>query len=48
MKLLKAVLRRAELRKEQQRITESDNPDWHRWSKIEDEIEASKKTDDEA
>lgn len=42
MKLLKAVLRRAELREEQQRITESDNPDWIRWCEIEDEIEASK------
>ena len=42
MKLQKAVLRRAELREEQQRITESDDPDWRRWSKIEDEIEASK------
>lgn len=26
---------------EQQRITESDNPDWIRWCEIEDEIEAS-------
>lgn len=42
MKLLKAVLRRAELREEQQRITESDDPNWDRWNEIEDEIEASK------
>lgn len=42
IKILKAVIRRAELREEQQRITESDDPDWRRWSEIEDEIEASK------
>lgn len=41
-KLMEAVIRRAKLREEQQRITESDNPDWDRWSEIEDEIEASK------
>lgn len=45
IKILKAVIRRAELRAEQQRITESDNPDWCRWSEIEDEIEASKEED---
>lgn len=47
IKLLEAVLRRAKLREEQQRIVESDNPNWERWSEIEDEIEAGKKADDE-
>lgn len=42
---MEKVLHIAELREEQQRITESDNPDWHRWSEIEDEIEAIKEED---
>lgn len=45
IKILEEVLHIAELREEQQRITESDNPDWRRWSEIEDEIEASKEED---
>ena len=44
-KLMESVIRRAKLREEQQRITESDNPDWERWCKIENEIEASKNAD---
>lgn len=47
VKLLKAVIHRAELREEQQQITESDDPDWNRWSEIEDEIEASKEAENE-
>lgn len=39
---METVIRRAKLREEQQRITESDDSDWIRWSEIEDEIEASK------
>lgn len=46
IKILEEVLHIAELQEEQQRITESDNPDWRRWCEIEDEIEASKQEED--
>jgi hypothetical protein len=42
IKILEEVLHIAELREEQQRIAESDDSDWIRWSEIEDEIEAIK------
>lgn len=42
IKILEEVLHIAELREEQQRITESDDSDWARWWEIEDEIRAIK------
>lgn len=42
IKILEEVLHIAELREEQQRITESDDSDWIRWCEIEDEIKAIK------
>lgn len=42
IKILEEVLHIAELREALQRIAESDDSDWIRWSEIEDEIEAIK------